>query len=348
MWWKITSVILLVYTFTVGMLVPLRPGILNVTPESGSTRQTTVITISGYNAHFMQGQGQTRVWLTYDDENAIMAHRVNALSDTLLEAEFQLPANLPKGEAAMVLNCIVDNPADGTSVLPNAFQLKLDSTTTSATDPAWTSSPVEKLNVKRGSTYPYRNVIYETIRNTYFHVPMWFALIFLLIASAWNSLKYLRDPKPEYDRRASSYAEAGLLYGLMGLVTGMLWAHYAWGKAWSNDIKQITTAVALLIYMAYFILRSSFDEPEKGARLSAVYNIFAFATLIPLLYIVPRMFASLHPGATGSPAFGGQDLDNTMRAVFYPSILGWTLLGFWITSLRIRAKRIEDKLGGLD
>lgn len=348
MWWKITSVILLVYTFTVGLLVPLRPGILTVSPESGLTRQTTVLTISGYNAHFTQGEGQTRVWLTYDDENAILAHRVKALSNTQLEAEFQLPANLPKGEATMVLNCIVDNPADGTSVLPNAFQLKLDSSTTQETDPAWKAHPVEKLNVKKGFTYPYRNVIYETIRNTYFHVPMWFVLIFLLLASAAYSIIYLLNPKPEYDSKASAYAETGLLFGLLGLVTGMLWAHYAWGKAWSNDIKQITTAVALLIYMAYFILRSSFDEPEKGARLSAVYNIFAFATLIPLLYVVPRMFASLHPGATGSPAFGGQDLDNTMRAVFYPAILGWTLLGFWITSLRIRAKRIEDKLGGLD
>jgi heme exporter protein C len=128
----------------------------------------------------------------------------------------------------------------------------------------------------------------------------------------------------------------------------MVWANYTWGRPWSNDIKQLMTAVALLIYFAYFILRRSFDEPEKGARLAAAYNIFAFAALIPLLYIVPRMFASLHPGATGNPAFGTQDLDNTMRAVFYPAIIGWTLLGFWIAELRIRVQRLHDKKLGLD
>ena len=79
-----------------------------------------------------------------------------------------------------------------------------------------------------------------------------------------------------------------------------------------------------------------------------MYNIFAFSSLIPLLYIVPRMFASLHPGATGNPAFGSQDLDNTMRMVFYPSIIGFSLLGFWIAELRIRYRRLEDKAMDLD
>jgi heme exporter protein C len=69
---------------------------------------------------------------------------------------------------------------------------------------------------------------------------------------------------------------------------------------------------------------------------------------VPLLYIVPRMFASLHPGATGNPAFGSQDLDNTMRLVFYPAILGFTGLGFWIAELRIRYQRLADKAMGLD
>jgi heme exporter protein C len=147
---------------------------------------------------------------------------------------------------------------------------------------------------------------------------------------------------------AAALAEVGLWFGFMGLATGMLWAHYAWGKAWSNDIKQLMTAVALLIYLAYFILRKSFDEPEKGARLAAVYNIFAFATLIPLLYIVPRMFASLHPGATGNPAFGSQDLDNTMRLVFYPAVLGWILIGIWMSQLLYRFKRLEDHLLEID
>ena len=141
-----------------------------------------------------------------------------------------------------------------------------------------------------------------------------------------------------------------MLFGLLGLTTGMLWATFTWGQPWNNDIKQIMTAVALLIYFAYFILRNSFDDREKGARLAAVYNIFAFSTLIPLLYIVPRleMFESLHPGAKGSPTFASQDLDNTMRMVFYPAILGWIFLGFWVADIRIRITRLQDRVLDID
>jgi heme exporter protein C len=232
-----------------------------------------------------------------------------------------------------------------------------------ASQASWGQSDISHLHIKKDFSFPYRNVIYESIRNTYFHVPMWFVLMFLFIASAWNSVQFLRFSNPaqaatldakkgqsllDFDRKAAAYAEAGLLFGILGLITGMLWAHFAWGAAWSNDIKQLMTAVALLIYLAYFILRSSFDEPEKGARLAAVYNIFAFASLIPLLYIVPRMFASLHPGATGNPAFGSEDLDNTMRMVFYPAIIGWSLFGFWLAQLRYRYQRLLDKATGLD
>lgn len=246
-----------------------------------------------------------------------------------------------------MLNAIIDHPTDGVSLLPDAVELSRD--TAAATVSAdWKQNPVSELHIITDFSFPYRNVIYESIRNTYYHVPMWFALMFLFIASVVHSVRFLLNPKPDFDRKAAAYAETGLLFGGLGLVTGMLWARYTWGAAWSNDIKQLMTAVALLIYVAYFILRASFDEPEKGARLAAVYNIFAFASLVPLLYVVPRMFASLHPGATGNPAFGSQDLDNTMRMVFYPAILGFTGLGFWIAELSIRYKRLADKAMGLD
>ena len=128
-----------------------------------------------------------------------------------------------------------------------------------------------------------------------------------------------------------------------------MWAKHTWGAYWSFDVKQNTTAVALLIYLAYFVLRSSFDDMDKRARISAIYNIFAFATLIPLLYVVPRMVDSLHPGSSGSgnPGFNTYDLDNTMRMVFYPAIIGWILMGLWMAQLmtrveKIRYKRLED------
>jgi heme exporter protein C len=351
MWWKIASVVLVIYAFVAGLLVPLKPGITHVAPETAKTSQTVTLQLHGYNSFYAQGETSAiRVWLEYDSLNAVMGQNVKVLSDTTLEATFSFPNDLPRPSPSVMLNAIIDHPADGVSLLPDAVELKRDTSSPphGGAGGGWSENLVGQLNVKKDFSFPYRNVIYESIRNTYYHVPMWFALMFLFIASVVYSVRFLMNPQPDFDRKAAAYAEAGLLFGGLGLVTGMLWAHYAWGLAWSNDIKQLMTAVALLIYLAYFILRRSFDEPEKGARLAAVYNIFAFASLVPLLYVVPRMFASLHPGATGNPAFGSEDLDNTMRLVFYPAILGFTGLGFWIAELRIRYQRLADRALGLD
>lgn len=190
---------------------------------------------------------------------------------------------------------------------------------------------------------PRKVVLNESIRNLYFHVPMWFGMIIILTASVWNSIKYLQTNQLQYDLRAESTAKVGILYGVLGLVTGMLWAQYTWGEWWSSDPKQNTSAIALLIYLAYLVLRGSFNENAQRARIGAVYNIFAFAALIPLLFILPRLTDSLHPGNGGNPGFGAYDLDGRMRAVFYPAVLGWTLLGFWIVNLRNRIHTIRLK-----
>ncbi len=350
MWWKALSVLLVLYVLAVGMLVPLKPGIAYVAPGSAHTGDSLRLTLHGYNTYYTKSPAnEIRVWLQYDSAQALLGQDLRVLTDTTLEATFLLPAGLPRPTPSVMLNAILDHPVDGVSLLPSAIEIVLDTTASKhAVADSWTQNPVAKLHIVKDFSFPYRNVIYESIRNTFYHVPMWFALMFLFAASVVFSVRFLLGKKLEDDRRASALAETGLVFGFMGLVTGMLWANYTWGAPWSNDIKQLMTAVVLLIYLAYFILRSSFDEPEKGARLSAVYNIFAFASLIPLLYIVPRMFASLHPGSTGNPAFGSQDLDNTMRLLFYPAILGFTGIGFWLAELRTRAKRIEDKLIGLD
>jgi len=95
-----------------------------------------------------------------------------------------------------------------------------------------------------------------------------------------------------------------------------------------------------LIYFAYLVLRGSLEDEQQRARISAVYNIFAFSAMIPLLFILPRLTDSLHPGSGGNPGFNAYDLDNKLRMVFYPAVLAWTGLGFWLTELRIRWRRL--------
>lgn len=186
----------------------------------------------------------------------------------------------------------------------------------------------------------------ETIRNLFFHVPMWFGQIILLSVSMGYSIAFLRKPDLRRDAYAAAFARTGIVMGFLGLVTGAIWANYTWGAPWSNDPKQIGVAIALLIYLAYLVLRGSMPDIDKRARVSAVYNIFAYFLYIPLIMILPRMVESLHPGGQGvegNPALNGADLDPTMRLVFWPAVIGWTLLGVWITSLAIRIQLIRDK-----
>jgi heme exporter protein C len=194
---------------------------------------------------------------------------------------------------------------------------------------------------------PHVGNLYGSIRNFFFHVPMWFGMMVLYTVSVVYAIKYLRNPTITSDIYSKEYAKAGTVFGVLGLVTGALWANYTWGEAWSNDPKQILAAIALLIYAAYFILRNSVPDLDKRAKLGAVYNIFAFAMLFPTLWIIPRMVESLHPGGQGvegNPGMGGgKDLDATMRIVFWPAVIGWTLLGVWITTLRVRFEQLKEK-----
>lgn len=190
---------------------------------------------------------------------------------------------------------------------------------------------------------PARFILNETIRNLYFHVPMWFAMIILFTVSFVYAIKYLRSGNIEDDIRSVSYIKVGILFSILGMLTGMEWAKYTWGEPWSNDPKQLATAVCMLMYFAYLILRGGMKDEEKRAKIAAVYNIFSFALMIPLLFILPRMVDSLHPGNGGNPGFNSYDLDSSMRRIFYPAVLGWILLGVWITTLRIRINFLQHK-----
>ena len=188
---------------------------------------------------------------------------------------------------------------------------------------------------------PAKPILNETIRNLYFHVAMWFSMMIFFIVSVVYSIKYLRSNNHIFDIYALEYAKAGIVFGCLGVMTGSLWAGFSWGAFWSNDPKQLGAVIALLIYFAYLVLRNSMTDIDKRARIGAVYNIFAFAMLFPTIWIIPRMVESLHPGGMGgNPAF--KDIDPRMEIVFWPAVLGWSLLGVWITTLRIRLGLLSE------
>ena len=168
-------------------------------------------------------------------------------------------------------------------------------------------------------------------------------------------MRYLGSSNHRYDIYAKNFAAVGSFFGILGYGTGTIWASYTWltdqGQSLGSILKEpklIGAAIALLIYGAYFVLRGSFTDIDKRARISAVYNIFAFAMLFPSIWIIPRLVGSLHPGAPGgdggNPALNFKDIDGRLRMVFYPAIIGWTLLGVWIATLKIRIQLLKDKM----
>lgn len=187
---------------------------------------------------------------------------------------------------------------------------------------------------------PRQAILNETVRNLYFHVTMWFSMIFLLGTSVYHSIQYLRKSDIKSDMISNAYVETGLVFATLGLITGSIWAKFTWGDWWTNDPKLNSVAIGLLIYLAYGLVRSSMPDEQQKARISNVYNIFAFVIFMILIWILPRLTDSLHPGNGGNPGFSKYDLDSNMRMVFYPAIIGWTLLGYWIANLRIRIKKL--------
>jgi heme exporter protein C len=187
-------------------------------------------------------------------------------------------------------------------------------------------------------------ILKQSARNLFFHVPMWFTMSITFVIGLVFSIKYLNEPNPYTDMKAVTANQVGVVFGLCGLITGSLWARFTWGTWWTfSEPKMNLAALALTIYVAYFILRSAFDDPEKRAKLSAVYNIFAACTMPFLLYIIPRQLPSLHPGANGNPAFD-QITSASLRLIFYPAVIGFIGLALWLMDIVFRYRKIQFEL----
>lgn len=196
---------------------------------------------------------------------------------------------------------------------------------------------------------PQLPVIRESIRNIYFHVGMWFSMMFITFAALVYSIRYLRHQRTDDDLRAVAAVKTGLVFGTLGLLTGMLWARFTWGQFWVNDPKLNGAVVGMLIYLAYMVLRGSVEGLEKRARLAAVYNVFAFVLFFVFIMILPRLAdASIHPGTDGNPALASGDLAPAMRKVFFPAMAAWFIMAWWVFTLYYRVDRLRHQLSELN
>lgn len=190
---------------------------------------------------------------------------------------------------------------------------------------------------------PSIDVLKESARNLFLHVPMWPTMFISFLTSFVYSFRYLNKPDLVLDRKAETATQVGILFGILGLLTGSMWARFTWGAWWTfAEPKMNLAALGLMIFVAYFILRQAFDDPDKRAKVSAVYQIFATTTIPFLFYVIPRQMNSLHPGAEGNPAFS-EVTAVELRIIFYPAIFAFIGLAYWIMNILNRFKALDTK-----
>lgn len=339
MWWKYTAVVLLVYVIVGGMLVPLGPGITSVEPITFTSDSSILFTVKGFNTHFKTST-DIQVWFK-NRTDFYCTNKVEAIDDGTLKIVFNFPETSIEKLNGKTFDLVVNDKLDGTVSMRDAVTVCTGKADSGAAKN--TCTPEVAVAKAKQFVFPYREILYQSIRNTFYHVPMWFAMMLILIFSTVYSVRYLNTSKMEDDILASQAVNVALMFGALGLLTGMTWATYTWGEPWPNDPKLNGAAVGVLIYLAYIVLRGSLTDELKRARISAVYNIFAIVIFTLFIFIIPRLTDSLHPGNGGNPAFSKYDLDSHLRLFFYPAVIGWCMLGFWLLSIGVRIKLLQLK-----
>ena len=180
--WKIAGVVLVLYSLVAGLLVPLKPGILQVTPGSVTTDSLLQLDIEGYNTRFQADQ-HNQVWLKLSDEFVIKADTVIVLDRNHIRASIHIPPYLPVPEMTVDCSLIVDNPVDGAFVKPSSVFIRATDKNLEMGYAYWRKDGITGLHKADFLGYPFRGILEETIRNTYYHVPMWFGMIFLFLFS---------------------------------------------------------------------------------------------------------------------------------------------------------------------
>jgi heme exporter protein C len=338
-WIKILCAALLIYTAVFSLWHPMAPGGLSVSANEFHPGRNEFEFI-GYGTHFKESEASLKIYVSVDSSAVYCADILQVVDNHRAIVSVFLPDTISSKRFGFAANndidgtIIVDSPVgqEGFSFVPGIKNAECR----------------YSVNTEEFTrfAFPYQPIIIESIRNLMWHVPMWFTMFVLMTISFVFSIRALGKEEGkidiDHDTKAAAAAAVGLAFCVLGLITGSLWARFTWGAWWTNDPQLNGSMVVFLVYLAYFILRSSTPDDEKRARLSAIFNIFAFVLMVVLLMVMPRFTEGLHPGKSGNPAFSKYDLDSSLRSVFYPACAGFILLGYWMYRLNFRIQKLEQ------
>jgi heme exporter protein C len=176
----------------------------------------------------------------------------------------------------------------------------------------------------------------------YFHVPVALTAYALFGWGAWKALRHLSTRDPDADLESYVAVHLGVVFGVMTLLTGSIWAKISWGHwwVWSSD-QLVLFLVLFLFYAAYFMLRFSVEPGPRRANLSAVYALFG-VVLIPVSFLAIRLSRDIiHPVVFKST---GPDMSGTMFLAFCISWAAILTLAATLYHVELAGKRLDQRL----
>ncbi len=189
-------------------------------------------------------------------------------------------------------------------------------------------------------------VLDSSFRIFYFHLPIAFTAYFAFFVVFVASIQQLRLSSSKWDTIALSAAEVGVVFAFLVLVTGSIWAKATWGWYWIWEPRLTTSLVLMLVYLAYLMLRQAVEEPEKRARLAAVFGIVGFVS-VPLSFLSIRLWRSAHPLMFGSSAYGGSGgglEGTTLQLTLLVNIAAFFMLFITMLTYRVRNEEMREEM----
>ena len=177
----------------------------------------------------------------------------------------------------------------------------------------------------------------------YFHMPSAIVSWVAFIIGGVAAIRYLSNRDPRFDDLSVACNETGLVFCVVNLVTGMLWARPVWGIWWAWDPRGTSALMLAVIYAGYLILRQSTTEPSQRAVVCAVVSILGMVD-IPIIYMANRWWRTQHPAPV---VFGGGGLDQRMWVILAVTAVSLLLLLWTVVRARRRLARLQRETDGL-
>jgi len=183
----------------------------------------------------------------------------------------------------------------------------------------------------------------------YFHVATAWVGMLGFVAAGVSGIIYLRSHNLKWDIIEVAAVEISLVFFLIAIVLGSIWARPAWNTWWTWEPRLTTAAITELIYVAYFMLRNGIEDPDRRARFGAVYTLVG-AVSVPITFIAIRIFRTIHPvviGTQSSAAQGGFNMTGDMKVAFFFALFAFTIIFIDLFWNRIRlgnlARQVEER-----